>query len=200
MNDRWFSCHFVCLSWSQTGIKSWWGTEDHVPSTSVPILWHPERVVHSWRPFGRGKSTLASRKNQSIHVYLHRILRAVECNLPTLRVRSWSSLNIFQDEDGAALPTFPEDNGKGVLLRWWEWEMSYSLGWPLGLNFGGSNACNPWLPLVHGNPKSGSREFIVSGAHTWGIGEGVSDEVFSELDGEGPRTKTLQKSMEQIDR
>ena len=60
---------------------------------------------------------LGQQKNQSIHVYLHRILRAVECNLPTLLVRSWSSLNIFQDEDGAALSAFPEDNGKGVLLR-----------------------------------------------------------------------------------
>lgn len=57
-------------------------------------------------------------QKKSVHPCLFALdLRAVECNLPTLLVRSLSSLNIFQDEDGAALSAFPEDNGKGVLLR-----------------------------------------------------------------------------------
>ena len=82
--------------------------EGRLGEAKVP--WPPAFKIDSWSPHPDNQ------KNQSIHFYLHWIL-GVWNAMPTLRVRSWSSLNIFQDEDGAALSAFPEDNGKGVLLR-----------------------------------------------------------------------------------
>ena len=60
---------------------------------------------------------MASRK--SVHLCLF-ALDSEGCGMQSAHIActfSWSSLNIFQDEDGAALSAFPEDNGKGVLLR-----------------------------------------------------------------------------------
>ena len=87
-------------------MKAVWERQKYLGHHSVA----PAFKIDSWSPH------TDNQKSQSIHFYLHWIL-GVWNAMPTLRVRSWSSLNIFQDEDGAALSAFPEDNGKGVLLR-----------------------------------------------------------------------------------